>query len=125
MDFKNRIQTIPSLVNSVKDLIIKMEQEIQEYSDIANSFHSIIQAFVKVVMNTKHNMKMAQPLLEESVVHMRIMADALMPDSTSPLSTDDVLDIDIALTNMSYGIKSLLGFNLSIYTFSCGDLFYS
>jgi Mg2+ and Co2+ transporter CorA len=71
MNFKNRIQTIPILVNSIKDLIVKMEQEISEYSDIANSFHNIIQSFVKVVMNTKHNMKMAQPLLDESVVHMR------------------------------------------------------
>jgi hypothetical protein len=71
MNFKNRIQTIPILVNNIKDLIVKMEQEISEYSDIANSFHNIIQSFVKVVMNTKHNMKMAQPLLDESVVHMR------------------------------------------------------
>ena len=111
MDFKNRLQTIPHLVNNIKDLVIKMEQEIKEYSDIANSFHNIIQSFVKVVMNTKHNMKMAQPLLEESVVHMRIMADALVPESSFPLSTDDMMDINIALTNMSYGIQSLLGKN--------------
>ena len=77
--------------------------------DIANSFHNIIQSFVKVVMNTKHNMKMASPLLEESVVHLRIMADALMPDSNYPLSTDDIMDVDIALTHISHGIQSLLG----------------
>jgi hypothetical protein len=108
MDFKTRIQNIPALVNSLKDLIKKMEDEIKEYADIASSFHNIIQSFVKVVMNTKHNMKMALPHLEESIVHMRIMADALAPDSENPLSTDDMMDVDLALTNMSYGIVKLL-----------------
>jgi hypothetical protein len=36
------------------------------------------------------------------------MADALLPESNYPLSFEDENDIDIALTNMSYGIKSLL-----------------
>jgi hypothetical protein len=108
MNFTDRLQNIPHLVSSLQDLILKMEKEINEYADLANSFHSIIQAFVKVVMNTKHNMKMAKPLLEESVVHMKIMADALMPDSPNPLSENDTLDVDIALTNLSSGIKSLI-----------------
>lgn len=59
-------------------------------------------------MNTKHNMRMALPHLDESVVHMRIMVDALLPDSPTPLSTDDLLDVDLALGNMSYGIRKLL-----------------
>lgn len=108
LDFKQRLQNIPVLVTSIKDLIVKMEQEIKEFSDIASFFHFLIQAFVKVVMNTKHNMRMALPHLEESIVHMRIMVDALVPDSPNPLSSDDLLDVDLALSNMSYGIKKLL-----------------
>ena len=48
LDFKQRLQTIPVLVASVKDLIGKMELEIKEFSDIASFFHGLIQSFVKV-----------------------------------------------------------------------------
>lgn len=108
LDFKQRLQNIPVLVGSVKELILKMEEEIKEFADVASFFHCLIQSFVKVVMNTKHNMKMALPHLEESIVHMRIMVDALLPDSPNPLSTDDLLDVDLALGNMSHGIQKLL-----------------
>lgn len=108
LDFKQRLQTIPALVASVKELIVKMEEEVKEYADIASFFHFLIQAFVKIVMNTKHNMRMALPHLEESIVHMRIMVDALKPDTENPLSSDDLLDVDLALGNMSYGILKLL-----------------
>lgn len=53
LDFKQRLQNIPVLVASVKELIMKMEQEIKEFSDIASFFHCLIQSFVKVVINTK------------------------------------------------------------------------
>ncbi len=44
-----------------------MEQEIKGFSEISNYFQNLIMSFVKLVMNTKHNMKMALPHLEESV----------------------------------------------------------
>ena len=108
LDFQSRLQTIPVLVNSIKDLITKMQEEINEFADIANFFQTLIQAFLKVVMNTKHSMKMVEPHLDSAVVHMEIMSDALAPDSNAPLSTEDLKDVEIALTNMSSGIVKLL-----------------
>lgn len=61
---------------------------------------------------------MALPHLEESIVHMRIMVDALVPDSPNPLSSEDMLDVDLALGNMSYGIQKLLEHATSSKTIS-------
>lgn len=105
LDFKGRFQKIPDLVNGIKDLIDKLEQEIKEFSDIASYFHALITSFVKLVMNTKHNMRMALPHLEESVIHMEIMSDALEVDT---LTQSDMNDVDIALSNMADGISKLM-----------------
>jgi hypothetical protein len=70
LNFAQRIQSVPELVNGIKDLIIKMEQEIKGFSELANYFQNLIISFVKLVMNTKHNMKMALPHLEESVCYL-------------------------------------------------------
>ena len=108
LDFANRIQTIPVLINSIKDLLQKIEAEIKQFADIANLFSSLIQSFVKLVINTKHNMRTALPHLEESVVHMSIMSDAMAASGDAPLSAQDLQDIDIALSNMSHGVEKLL-----------------
>lgn len=103
MNFVQRFQTIPDLVVSICDLIERMENEIKEFAEIANYFSNLIKSFVKLVMNTKHNMKMALPHLEESVIHLRIMSDALMPESENDLKEQDINDINQALTSMSIG----------------------
>ena len=103
MNFVQRFQTIPDLVVSICDLIERMENEIKEFAEIANYFSNLIKSFVKLVMNTKHNMKMAMPHLEESVIHLRIMSDALMPESENDLKEQDINDINQALTSMSIG----------------------
>lgn len=108
LDFQTRLQEIPEIVNSIKDLISTFEQEINEFSDIANFFSTLIHSFIKLVINTKHNLKMALPHLEEATIHMKVMSEALRPESTNELSEEDMLDIDLALTNMSNGIAKLL-----------------
>ena len=108
LDFAHRIQTIPVLISSIKDLLAKIKDEIKEFADVANLFASLIQSFVKLVINTKHNMRMALPHLEESVIHMSIMCEAMFPESEAPLDSQDLLDIDLALGNMSNGIVKLL-----------------
>jgi hypothetical protein len=54
-------------------------------------------------MSTKHNMKMALPHLEESTVHLKIMSEALLPDSEHNLKENDLKDIEMALSSMSTG----------------------
>jgi uncharacterized membrane-anchored protein YhcB (DUF1043 family) len=108
LDFAHRIQTIPAFINSIKDLLAKIQEEIKEFADVANLFASLIQSFVKLVINTKHNMRMALPHLEQSVIHMSIMCEAMLPESEAPLDSQDLLDIDLALGNMASGIVKLL-----------------
>ncbi|RNA30101.1 hypothetical protein BpHYR1_005449 [Brachionus plicatilis] len=108
LDFQSRLQEIPEMVITIKDLLSKMEQEIKEFSDIANFFSTLIQSFIKLVINTQHNLKMALPHLEEAIVHMNVMSEALSPESEKELDEEDLLDIDLALSNMSNGISKLL-----------------
>ena len=108
LDFQTRLQEIPDLVISIKNLITELEQEIKEFSDLANFFSTLIHSFIKSVINTKHNFKMALPHLEEAIIHMNIMAEALRPEIDSELDEEDLLDIELALSNMSNGISKLL-----------------
>ena len=126
MDFASRFQTIPDLVASICDLVEKMENEIKEFAEylkffsilysitycvqmlkiferIAQYFSNLIKSFIKTVMSTKHNMKMALPHLEESTVHLKIMSEALLPESEQDLKENDLKDIEIALSSMSTG----------------------
>jgi hypothetical protein len=108
MNFVQRFQNIPDLIVSICDLIETMENEIKEFAEIANYFSNLIKSFIKLVMNTKHNMKMVQPHLEESILHLKIMSEALMPESENALTDNDLKDIDLALTSMSSGIVKLI-----------------
>jgi hypothetical protein len=95
--FHDKMQTLPELVNSIKDLLVSMQAEIKEFSEIASCFQCLIHSFAKLVMNTKHNLLMALPHLERSVIHMTIVNAALMPDSPGPLNESDTNDIQLAL----------------------------
>ena len=103
LNFVSRFQALPELVLSICDLIEKMENEIKEFAEIANYFSNLIKSFVKLVMNTKHNMNMVLPNLEQSIMHLKIMSDALMPDSVDDLKEQDLNDINTALGSMSTG----------------------
>lgn len=109
MNFVSRFQALPDLVYSICELIEKMENEIKEFAEIANYFSNLIKSFVKLVMNTKHNMNMVLPNLEESVMHLSIMSEALMPDSENDLKEQDINDINTALSSMSTGNQNFYG----------------
>ena len=66
-NFKQRVKHLPQLISEIKDLIYKMKQEIKKYTDIAVQFEELIQIFIRLVMETKHNMKMVKPHLKSSV----------------------------------------------------------
>lgn len=103
LDFTQRLLLIPEMVASLKELLSQMEREIKEFAEIASYFTNLIQAFYKLVINTKHNMKMTLPHLEASCLHMQVIAQALMPESTADLDTSDRADIEMGLTHMSTG----------------------
>jgi len=65
-------------------------------------------------MSTKHNMKMALPHLEESTVHLKIMSEALLPESEKDLKENDLKDIEMALSSMSTG-RIFLMFKLLLH----------
>ncbi len=45
--------------------------------------------------------------LKESINHLKVIADALSPDSDKPLENRDKQDIEIPLKRMSSGIEKL------------------
>lgn len=103
VDFTQKLLLIPELVTNLKVLLEKMEKEIQEFADIANCFSNLIQSFAKLTLHTKHNMKMILPHLQDSVLHMQVISQALMPESSEKLENADRMDIEMGLSNMSKG----------------------
>ena len=108
LSFASKLHALPDLVKQIKELLLAMCREIRQFADIASHFEDLVQAFVELVMSTRHSMNMALPHLAQSVTQMEIMREALMPDSSHPLTSDDMDDIHWALTNMAFGAEKML-----------------
>lgn len=121
LDFTQRLLLIPEMVASLKELLTQMEREIKEFAEIASYFTNLIQSFYKLVINTKHNMKMTLPHLEASCLHMQVISKALMPESTADLDRSDRADIEMGLTHMSTGN---INFLFRLLTFIVRKSFY-
>ncbi|CAF4737789.1 unnamed protein product [Rotaria sp. Silwood2] len=63
LSFAQKLHKIPELVESINQLLENMMKEVQEYSDMASELHDLIQCFVRMVMQAKHNVNMMLPLL--------------------------------------------------------------
>ena len=114
LPFASKLHALPDLVKRIKELLAAMRREIRQFADIAGHFEELAQAFVELVMSTRHNMSMALPHLGQSVTQMEIVREALMPDSPlKPLSAEDTSDIHWALTNMAYGAEKMLAHSSS------------
>ncbi|CAF0767993.1 unnamed protein product [Adineta ricciae] len=113
LPFAQRLHKIPDLVESIKQLIENMMKEIQECSDMANELRDLIQCFVRMVMQVKHNVNMTLPLLTEAITQMEVVQDVLNTDPSNALSDSDKKDIRLALEQMSSGIDKLLNLSRS------------
>jgi len=108
LKFAEKLHKIPELVESIKQLIENMMKEVQEYSEMANELRDLIQYFVRMVMQAKHNVNMMLPLLNAAKVQMTIVQDVMGTDLTQMLNEIDKKDIRLALDRMSSGIQKLL-----------------
>ncbi|CAF0853723.1 unnamed protein product [Adineta steineri] len=108
MNFAKRLRHLPELINSIKQLLIEMIKEINDFADTARELQDLIHSFIQLVANTQRNMALVIPHLQESINHIEVIADALKPSSTEPLENRDKEDIKIALEGMSTGIEKLL-----------------
>ena len=106
--FAEKVQKIPELVESIKQLLKNMMNEVREYRDMANELRDLIQCFVRMVMQAKHSMNMMLPLLTAVESQMKIVQDVMNTNSTQALSETDKKDIHLALNRMSKGIEELL-----------------
>ena len=113
LTFARRLHKIPDLVESIKKLIENMMKEIQECSDMANELRDLIQCFVRMVMQAKHNVNMTLPLLTEAITQMAVVQDVLSADPNNALIDSDKKDIRLALEQMSSGIEKLLDLSRS------------
>ena len=75
--FAQRLQKIPELVESIKQLLENMKKEVQEYGDMANELHDLIQCFVRMVMQVKHNVNMMLPLLTAAQPQIAVIQDVM------------------------------------------------
>jgi hypothetical protein len=108
LPFSGKLQKIPELVESIKQLIENMMKEVREYADMANELRDLIQCFVRMVMQAKHNVNMMLPLLTAAKSQMTIVQDVMNTDPTQALNEIDKRDIQLALNRMSSGIQNLL-----------------
>jgi hypothetical protein len=108
LPFSGKLQKIPELVESIKQLIENMMKEVREYADMANELRDLIQCFVRMVMQAKHNVNMMLPLLSAAKSQMTIVQDVMNTDPTQALNEIDKKDIQLALNRMSTGIQNLL-----------------
>ncbi|CAF1616746.1 unnamed protein product [Rotaria sp. Silwood1] len=108
LPFAQKLHKIPELVESIKELLENMMKEVQEYSDMANELRDLIQCFVRMVTQAKHNVNMMLPLLKAAKSQMGIVQDVMSTDPSKALNGIDKRDIQLALNRMSSGIQSLL-----------------
>ncbi|CAF2630548.1 unnamed protein product [Rotaria sp. Silwood2] len=108
LPFAQKLHKIPELVESIKQLLENMMKEVQEYSDMANELRDLIQCFVRMVIQAKHNVNMMLPLLTAAKSQMRIVQDVMSTDPSKALNDVDKRDIQLALNRMSTGIQGLL-----------------
>lgn len=116
LSFAQKLHKIPELVESITQLLENMMKEVQEYSDMANELRDLIQYFVRMVMQVKHNVNMMLPLLQAAKLQMGIVQDVLSTDPGKTLDEVDKKDIQLALNRMSSGIQGLLSLAKSATT---------
>ncbi|CAF3230135.1 unnamed protein product, partial [Rotaria socialis] len=104
LPFAEKLYRIPELVDSIKQLLENMMKEVQEYSDMANELRDLIQCFVRMVMQAKHNINMMLPILTAAKTQMTIVHEVMSIDPTQTLNQIDKKDIELALNRMSTGI---------------------
>lgn len=108
LPFAEKLHKIPELVESIKQLLENMMKEVQEYSDMANELRDLIHCFVRMVMQTKHNVNMMLPLLTAAKSQISIVQDVMSTGPSQALNQIDQKDIQLALNRMSSGIQNLL-----------------
>ncbi len=106
--FVERIQRLPELIDSIKELLAEIEREIHEMADMGNFFKELVYCFTSLVLTTQHNMRMMLPDLNNARDYMNITVDALKSDTDQQLSNEDRTDIETALQGMCSGISHLL-----------------
>jgi hypothetical protein len=106
--FVERIQRLPELIDTIKQLLAEIEREIHEMADMGSFFEELVYCFTSLVLTTQHNMKMMLPHLNNARDYMNITIDALGSNTDQPLSEEDRSDINTALQGMCSGIEHLL-----------------
>ncbi|CAF0824910.1 unnamed protein product [Adineta steineri] len=108
LPYAQKLCKIPELVESIKQLLENMMREIREYSDMASELRDLIQCFVQMVTEVKHNVNMKLPLLAAAKSQIGIVQDVMSTDPSQELNDIDKKDIQLALNRMSTGMQGLL-----------------
>ncbi|CAF3980480.1 unnamed protein product [Adineta steineri] len=75
---------------------------------MASELRDLIQCFVQMVTEVKHNVNMKLPLLAAAKSQIGIVQDVMSTDPSQELNDIDKKDIQLALNRMSTGMQGLL-----------------
>ncbi|CAF3069383.1 unnamed protein product [Rotaria sp. Silwood2] len=106
--FAERIQLVPELIDSIRQLLEEIQREMQEMAGMGTSLEELVHRLNSLVLTTQHNMKMMLPDLKNAKDYLDITVEALQSNADEPLNDQDRSDIEIALDGMCFGIQNLL-----------------
>ncbi len=104
--FADRVQTIPTLISTIRELIQVAKAELRDYGDMSVFFDEVVSSYVRLVLHTVQNLEMTLPYLQNSVTYMEIVREAMSAESEM-LTEQDLGDIEQAFRNMSAGVDKL------------------
>jgi hypothetical protein len=127
---KKKAQEIPMLVESIKELLVKINAETREFKKLAIFAKNLTESFRKTLAETQSNMRKIKPLMERSIVDLTVLSQVMGQEieskptkqprknaiaklfkSKSKKSTDeekqDHLDIELSIENISSTITEL------------------
>jgi hypothetical protein len=106
LSFRDKIETIPVLINNIEGLVVKMNNEIKEYGDIAIQFKELVSLYAKLILNTKHDLSMKIPNFEKLIFDLELMNINKELSSLNLKQNNIVIDSFRELSSHCNGIKN-------------------
>jgi hypothetical protein len=105
--FADRVQHLPTLITTIRDLVQAARAELRAYADCALLFDEVVSSYVRLVLHTVQNLEMTLPYLQNAVTYMHVVRETLLDNEEKVMSDQDLDDIEHAFRNMSAGVDKL------------------
>ena len=106
--FDTEFDALPHLVKQSKKIIGAVGQEMRKFPKICSKFATLVQSFVDVATNTRHNMNIGRSHLNKVLELMEKKVIKAIKSTSEPLSADDTIDMRLGFVNTSNGAETML-----------------